>query len=212
MSRIRVPRGAAESHQAMRGWFLDAMSLRRDESALLDYALTAEAAAWLSAYVRRVKPALVVELGSGFSTMALGYACADVGAELMTADHDEKWMNDVKAVLGLRAEADRACGLSRFRVDGWSSLDALRSCDGMTGKADLVLVDHGPDMEVRIEDLRWVVSLLRRGGVLALDDCRNTTRYERRARSVLLPLGIILGRVEESHGSERWLCIARRRR
>jgi predicted O-methyltransferase YrrM len=196
----------------MRGWFLDAMSLRRDESSLLDYALTAEGASWLASYIRQARPSLVVELGSGFSTMALGYACAEAGTELMTADHDERWLTDVKAVLSLRSDADRALGLSRFRVDGWSSLDALRSSDGLTRKADLVLVDHGPNMEVRLDDLRWACSLLRRGGTIALDDCRNTTRYERRARAILLPLGMFLGRVEESHGSERWIGVARRRR
>jgi predicted O-methyltransferase YrrM len=196
----------------MRRWFLDAMSLRRDESSMLDYAITAEAAAWITSYIRQERPSLVIELGSGFSTMALGYACAEVGAELMTADHDDRWLADVKAVLGLRACADQAKHLSRLRVDGWSSLDALRSCDGMSGRADLVLVDHGPNIEVRIEDLRWIVSLLRHGGLVALDDCRDTTRYERRCRSVLFPLGMVLGRVEESHGSDRWLGVARKRR
>ena len=211
MQKLVVPDGLVERHEAMRSWFLDAMAVRRNERTIVDHALTAEGASWLVAYILHYKPRRVVELGSGFSTLALGYACASSGSRFTTADHDAGWATDVKAVTSMVADVDFAAGLPPFRVDKWTTLATLRSRAGIRGTVDLVLVDHGPEMMTRLNDLPWIAGLLRRNGIMALDDCRTRHSYDKKAAAVLRPLGLSFGLVQESYGRERWLGVARRR-
>jgi predicted O-methyltransferase YrrM len=202
----------------MRASFLDAMGALRGESSTADYALTAEAAAWLAAYIRRTSPRSLLELGSGFSTMALGYACAMAGGvRFLSADHDGRWLSDVKAISLSRAMEDGKRGDIVAQEPEWWHVDALRVAPkqldafGLKGAFDLVLVDHGPTMETRLDDLPWISSLLAEGGVMVLDDCRDITRYERRARAILVPMGWEIQREPESYAEKRWLGIARRK-
>jgi predicted O-methyltransferase YrrM len=204
---LAVPAEVLDRHRAMRAWFLDAMAMRRNENAMAP-----EGAAWLATYILRYKPRRVLELGSGFSTLALGYACAESGSKLITADHDDGWREDVRAVLDLSVETDRAAGIGTCRVDEWSSIDALRSRQDITASIDLALVDHGPTMQTRLDDLRWIAGLLRKGGAMALDDCRTRHTYDKKAGAVLRTIGMSFGLVEQSYGRERWLGVSRRRR
>jgi predicted O-methyltransferase YrrM len=211
MNKLVVPDGLVERHTAMRSWFLAAMALRRNEPEIIDHALTPEGAAWLVAYILHYKPRRVVELGSGFSTLALGYACASSGSRFTTADHDAGWLADVKAVVALSVETDRAAENPPCRVDKWTTLATLRSREGIRGTVDLVLVDHGPTMQTRLDDLRWIAGMLRKGGLVALDDCRTRHSYDKKVAAVLRPLGLSFGLAQDSYGRERWLGVARRR-
>jgi predicted O-methyltransferase YrrM len=198
-----------ENLSKLRLWFLQTISVRRGEPDR-GYALGAEGAAWIVDHILRHKPRRVVELGCGFSTLAFGYACAESGSRLITADHDAQWLDDVRAVLGMRDEEHRKLGESTFRVDEWSSLDALRGRVDLRASCDLAIIDHGPLSKTRLSDLPWISSLMSQDGIMALDDCRTFTPYEQRARSTLLPLGFCLERAEASFGRKRYIGVARR--
>jgi predicted O-methyltransferase YrrM len=208
MMRVDIPGGITERLALLRVWFLTGIT----KLGVPDkgYALGAEGAAWLVAYILQYKPKLVVELGSGFSTLALGYACAESCSKLITADNDAQWLSTVRAVLALRDQEHKAHGEATLRVDEWSSLRDLRARTDLAAACGVVLVDHGPST-TRVADLPWIASLLSADGIMALDDCRTFTTYEQRARDALLRLGFVLERAEESFGRKRYIGVASRR-
>ena len=208
MPKVVIPQGLAERLALLRVWFLTAITKRGVPDK--GYALGAEGASWLAAYILHYKPRRVVELGSGFSTLALGYACASAGSRFTTADHDSGWLSTVKTVVALRNEEDEALGEPPLRVHEWLSLDEIRARTDLTAACDLVLVDHGSSA-TRVADLPWIASLLSKDGIMALDDCRTFTTYEQRARDALLKLDFGLDRVEESFGRKRYIGVASRR-
>jgi predicted O-methyltransferase YrrM len=90
------------------------------------------------------RPGLTVVLGSGPSTIWLGYALEGGGRRLVAVDHDEARAEATRAMLaahGLTTVEVRHAGLAELRVDGksvdWYDVDAL---DGLQG-IDLLVVD-----------------------------------------------------------------------
>ena len=90
------------------------------------------------------KPALTVVMGSGPSTIWLGYALADSGGRLVAVDHDVARADATRAMAvahGLSAVEVRHAPLAELSVDGrtvdWYDVDAL---DGLRN-IDLLVVD-----------------------------------------------------------------------
>ena len=197
----------------LRDRYLCCIAAHRGESSFEDHALSVEGAGWLVDYVTGHRPKAVLELGSGFSTLVLGEALSRLGEiRFLSADHSQKWMDDVKAV-GTALAADEHEPVS-FKEPKWWTLDGLRQAPRqlqLEGAFDLVLVDHGPTMEVRIDDLPWIASLLRSSGIMAFDDCRNTSRFERMVRRALGRIGWSLERAPGSGNGDKWIGVARRR-
>jgi predicted O-methyltransferase YrrM len=196
----------------LRSWFSSAMAERLGGRPPLDYALTAEAAKAMHAYVLRVRPPCILELGSGFSTLVLANASALCGAKLWTADHDDAWLGHMRALV--REYEAALCPFGQVleaTVQQWRYYHGPNALAGLPPPT-LVLVDHGPTMSHRLRDLPSLCRMLARGGALLLDDCREKTAYEARAAAVLGPLGFALRRLEGSRSpSGRWLGLATRR-
>jgi predicted O-methyltransferase YrrM len=207
---------------ALKARYLSVIAARRREPKFLDRSLAAEGARWIVDYVIAQKPAVVLELGSGFSTLALGLACSrsEASIRLLSADHSGPWMEDVKAVgLAIAREQRKRTGRGAQQPE-WCSLGRLRSDEGhlgLVGKCAFVLVDHGPAMKTRLDDLPWIASLVAENGIMALDDCRSVSpnatarRYEEDARGVLAGLGWSLERAFGSGNGDKWIGVARRR-
>ena len=63
------------------------------------WAIDAQSLAYLLEYVRDTKPRLIVELGSGTSTIWLGYLCKSIGAKLITVDHLSHYLQQTQAAV-----------------------------------------------------------------------------------------------------------------
>jgi predicted O-methyltransferase YrrM len=98
--------------------------------------------------VRLREPRLVVELGSGTSSVWLGYALEQYGGKLISLDHDADYARKTRAMLaahGLNAVVEvREAPLRELTATGktyqWYDTEAL---DDLTG-VDLLLVDGPP--------------------------------------------------------------------
>lgn len=142
-----------------------------------DYAIAPDCALLLVDLVCERRPELIVETGSGVSTLVLAYALEKLGrGRVISLDHDAHWAERT------RAELERH-GLSRFatvvhaplepiEIEGerfvWHSRAALEGVEGI----DLV-VDDGPPKYVgrfaRYASLPTFASRLRDGAVMLLD-------------------------------------------
>jgi len=98
--------------------------------------------------IERHRPRLVVELGSGTSTVWIAYALERLGGRIVSLDHDPQYADKTRAMLeahGLTAVAEvRDAPLRPISVRGddysWYSVDAVSDLDGI----DLLLVDGPP--------------------------------------------------------------------
>jgi predicted O-methyltransferase YrrM len=135
--------------------------------------------------VERQRPGLVVELGSGTSTVWLAYALERLGGRVVSLDHDPTYAERTRAMLrahGLEAVAEvRDAPLRAVRVRGadfdWYDVDALDDVDGI----DLLLVD-GPPGSVGPLSRYPAVDLLRHklspAATVVLDDLSRTDEQE----------------------------------
>jgi len=115
-----------------------------------DYALTADAAAVLAREVALRRPELVVELGSGVSTILVGTMLRAQGfGRLISLDHDSSWAEETRRhvrAAGLENHVEVLdAPLVRQEVDGetfaWYAIpDSLRQSTGI----DLLIVDGPP--------------------------------------------------------------------
>jgi len=115
-----------------------------------DYALTADAAAVLARQVALRKPKLVVELGSGVSTILVGTMLRAQGfGRLVSLDHDPSWAEETRRQIragGLEQQVEVLdAPLTRQDVDGesfaWYAIPAKLE---QTGVIDLLIVDGPP--------------------------------------------------------------------
>jgi hypothetical protein len=98
--------------------------------------------------VRLRQPRLVVELGSGTSTVWLAYALEQYGGKLVSLDHDSDYARQSRTMLaahGLSAVAEvRDAPLRELTANGktyqWYDVDQLADLTGI----DLLLVDGPP--------------------------------------------------------------------
>lgn len=125
------------------------------------------------------KPARVAELGTGFSTAFVGSWLtnwSEYGGELWSMDHNPQWLSFVRVLA-----VDLGLPLERFLERDAFVKGAPR------GVFDVVIVDHGPQMQTRADDMPWIAELLSDDGVLLFDDWR--PRHEGRIRNALRKLG-----------------------
>jgi predicted O-methyltransferase YrrM len=135
--------------------------------------------------VERRRPAVVVELGSGTSTIWIAYALERLGGRLISLDHERTYADRTRAMLhahGLEAVAEvRDAPLRRITVQGtefdWYDTDALDDVDGI----DLLLVD-GPPGSVgpmsRYPALEVLRGKLSPGATVVLDDISRDDEQE----------------------------------
>jgi len=98
--------------------------------------------------IERERPSVVLELGSGTSTVWLGYLLEQYGARLVSLDHDEHYASATRVSLakhGLGATAEvRTAPLVPVQIDGeefsWYDLSCLEGVENI----DVLLVDGPP--------------------------------------------------------------------
>ncbi|MEV4707696.1 class I SAM-dependent methyltransferase [Actinoplanes sp. NPDC049316] len=142
-----------------------------------DFALNPTELLELLHIVRLRRPQLVVELGSGTSTVWLAYALEKSGGRLVSLDHDAEYAartRDQLAAHGLTGVAEvRTAPLSDLVVDGknyrWYDVEKLADLRGI----DLLLIDGppaatGPD--ARYPAMHALASRLASVATVVLDD------------------------------------------
>lgn len=116
--------------------------------ALGGWALEAKSILQITHLLKKRKPKLVLETGSGASTIWLGYTCADIGARLITLEHDPYYAEKVRHQISehaLTTTVDcRLAPLSDIALQGhesqWYSRDSVVDLDNI----DVLLVDGPP--------------------------------------------------------------------
>jgi predicted O-methyltransferase YrrM len=114
-----------------------------------DYALNPTDLLELLHLIRLRKPRLVVELGSGTSSVWIGYTLEQVGGRLISLDHDLEYAQKTRAMLsahGLTGMTEvRHAPLTPLTIDGkiypWYDVAALADVRGV----DMLLVDGPPE-------------------------------------------------------------------
>lgn len=131
------------------------------------------------------RPDLIVELGSGTSTVWLAYACERLGARLVSYDHDHTYAERTRALLaahGLAAVAEvREAPLVPVVVDGvehlWYDNAKMRDLHGI----DLLLVDGPPEAtgeQARFPALPVLADKLSMRATVILDDANRDGEQE----------------------------------
>jgi predicted O-methyltransferase YrrM len=130
-------------------------------------AISLPLAAYLLALIRERRPVAMADIGSGFSTFVISTYAPD-GARVLSVDHSADWLEKTRRYLGPVAE--------RVELKLWSDFE---SDVAYRDSFDLVLHDVGGGNRSR--GLALVMSMVRVGGVLILDDM-----HMRGYRSVVL--------------------------
>lgn len=154
----------------------NAMNGKRILQPLRGWAISPDAMAWVLSDLQQRNAPVLIEFGSGQSTVILA-SCLQSGGvgRLFSVEHDENYLNIIKRQV-------EACGLLRQVEFFHAPIRAMN--DGRTDhsydltvlpdiKIDLALVD-GPPMQngvfARLTPLRWAIQHLKPGGVIFLDD------------------------------------------
>lgn len=162
---------------------------RLDARALLpasgSWALDARSLAHLMDLVEAQRPPLVLELGSGTSTIYLGYLLERWGGRLVSIDHDEHFAARTRAEVsrhGLESQVElRLAPLAEQTIAGsealWYSLEAFADLEGI----GVLLVD-GPPGNVAPQSRRHAVPALAGqlapGALVLLDDAPRPDEQE----------------------------------
>jgi len=141
------------------------------------WAMNARGLAHLADIVRVERPRLVLELGSGTSTVWLGHVLSGTGARLVSLDHNAEYAEATLEELGrhgLRQDVEvRIAPLKLVELAGsefsWYDPDAIADLS----EVDILLVDGPP--KATGEQARWpalpmLLSRLSPGAVVLLDD------------------------------------------
>ena len=124
------------------------------------------------------RPALVVEAGSGVSTLTLAYCLKRLGfGRVLSLEHDEVYAAKTRALLQLHAVDDVACvvtaPLTPVTINGdnwlWYDQDGLAGC----GTIDLLVIDGPPwttQKLARYPALPLLHDRLGRDAIVILDD------------------------------------------
>ena len=153
-----------------------------------DWAMRPSAIALLVEEMERGR-ASVVELGSGVSTIVLARAARELGAKLVSIDHDSGWADEIRALLhregldvevfeaplaALDAEAIRVPAEPLLRApESWYDLAALG--DVLPSRIDLLVVDgppaaESPDVLIRAPAVPALEGRLAEACTVVLDD------------------------------------------
>jgi len=136
--------------------------------------------AMLIGMIQEKKPKLIVELGSGISTIISAYTLQSIGlGVVISLDHEEKYSSITRENLIRHNLQDIAtvihAPLKRINVNGsdylWYDLDSLKNVE----KIDLLIVDGPPHVErttARYPALPLLFDRLSEDAVVVLDDAR----------------------------------------
>lgn len=141
------------------------------------FAIDAQALGHLLALVDEQRPKRILELGSGTSSVWLGYLCRAVGGKVISLDHMEEYFNLTRTAIGRHGLLDqvevRLAPLEPTECDGkvyeWYSLGALEGINDI----DLVLIDGPPAStgpEARYPALPKITNILAPNATVVLDD------------------------------------------
>lgn len=177
-SRLHDDRRYKEHIQALLHLF-DLLDVRGPLPSLTGWAASPQLACTLVSLVREHNPDVVVELGSGSSTLVLGYALEQHGhGRVFALDHLETYATRTDRLIRRHALSNRAevrhAPLVDVELDGetwpWYDPDAL---DGVSESIDMVFVD-GPPHEIRSRArypaLPVLIDQMSEEAVIVLDD------------------------------------------
>jgi len=149
------------------------------------FAIDAQALAHLVTLVEDRKPMKIVELGSGTSTIWLGYLCQAYGGKLLSLDHLEHYLALTQsAIQRHELEETVECRLAPLeetesdgRVFNWYSADALAD----QSEIDLLIADGPPQAtgpQARYPSLPKLISRLSPNAMVILDDAHRKDEAE----------------------------------
>lgn len=149
------------------------------------FAIDAQALSHLLSLVDERQPRQVLELGSGTSTIWLGYLCRTYGGRVVSLDHLEQYLELTRTAITRHSLNDqvetRLAPLEEIDCDGetysWYAPSAL---DGLA-EIELVLIDGPPAStgpEARYPALPNIVNLLAPNAVVILDDAHRQDEEE----------------------------------
>ncbi len=123
------------------------------------WAVSPQTAAVMHALCRLLRPRMVLDLGSGFSSFVLRCYCRDENSSctVHTADDDEQWLERTRGFLAMH-------GLPTDGTYTWSSFH-----EQARPPYDLILHDMGR-MNTRLDTLPRVLGLANADGLVVLDD------------------------------------------
>ena len=178
---VRVEANYAQT-EALLGLEAELSQGRPSLPPLRRWAVSPDLALHLVRHVRQHRPELVVETGSGSSTVLIALALERIGAgHVVALEHDATYLVATNALLQEHGVADRAtvhhCPLVEQTVEGrttpWYDVSAVA-----LGRAiDLLLVDGPPEAtgpEARFPVLALLRDHLRDGATVVLDDADRT--------------------------------------
>jgi len=126
--------------------------------------------------IRTRRPRLVLELGSGTSTVWIAYALEQIGGRLISLDHDPGYAEKTRAMLaahGLTVAEVRDAALRPVLLDGrsfpWYDTDALAD----VREVDLLLIDGPPEKtgpDARYPAMRVLEDRLADSATVVFDD------------------------------------------
>jgi predicted O-methyltransferase YrrM len=119
------------------------------------------AANYLVGLLGSIMPTRIAELGMGYSTIFLHRwrAVQEQKPEVWSMEHEPNWLAFMRVLC-----ADQGIGMERV-YERCAFQKRARSVE-----FDVILIDQGPTEQQRADDLRWVVPLLSKQGVLVFDD------------------------------------------
>lgn len=141
------------------------------------FAIDSQALAHLIALVEDRRPKRILELGSGTSTIWLGYLAQRFGGQVVTLDHLEGYLELTRTAVNRHGLSDRVecrlAPLEKVETDGeqysWYALSALGDLDDV----DLVVIDGPPAAtgpKARYPALPNIMELLAPHATVILDD------------------------------------------
>lgn len=141
------------------------------------FAIDAQALAHLISLAEERKPRRILELGSGTSTIWLGYLCREFGGSLVTLDHLEKYLAATQTAVdrhNLNHQVEgRLAPLQKINCDGtsfnWYALEALNDLSDI----DMLVVDGPPAAtgpQARYPSLPMLIDRLATNATVVLDD------------------------------------------
>lgn len=167
--------GEVQAH----AWLVQTLQPARLLPPVGEWGMCLEAQAEIVAWILAARPRLVVELGSGGSTVAFAYALRAVpDARLVSLDHDRAYAERTRSLLrehGLTNAEVRVAPLIDQDVQGerrpWYDLATVEDLEHI----DLLVVDGPPGQstpEARFPALPLLRSRLSNGAIVALDDAQ----------------------------------------
>lgn len=141
------------------------------------FAIDAQALGHLITLIQERRPRRILELGSGASSIWIGYLCRTFGGKIVTIDHLEEYLSLTQTSVDrhhLNGQVEcRLAALEKLELDGedylWYSLEALEGLE----EIDMLIIDGPPASTgamARYPALPYVRELLAPTATVILDD------------------------------------------